>query len=251
MTTAPHLVLDSAAPGTLDGRHLRAAAFQEVRLAYTRQILERLSPGRRALVVGGGRGPLPGGLAGLGLDVTAVDPSAEATALAGAAAGPPVSYRTAPAEALDVPAGSFDLAYCADTFEVVPDLDRVIAQAAAALRPGGVLVYDTVNRTPVSRLVYLGAFQAIPWTRIMPPGRYSADRLRPPSEVAAALARHGLASGGVCGFKPKSAAALVKAVRARRAGRITDEQVPEAVGFVLDPEGAPVVTYLGHAVREG
>jgi 2-polyprenyl-6-hydroxyphenyl methylase / 3-demethylubiquinone-9 3-methyltransferase len=175
-------------------------------------------------------------------------PSAAATALAEAADdGSVARYRTAPPDELGVPDGSADLVYCADTFEITDDLDAVLHEVARALRPGGVLVYDTVTRTVVSRLVYLGGFQGIPATRIMPPGRYAAARLRPPEELVPALARHGLVSGDVCSFEPQSRRALVSAVLARRRGQITDADVPSALRFELAPGHRPVVTYLGFA----
>ncbi|MET8009266.1 hypothetical protein ABZU86_09645 [Streptomyces sp. NPDC005271] len=118
------------------------------------------------------------------------------------------------------------------------------------LRPGGVLVYDTVNRTLLSRLIYLGAFQRLPMTRIMPAGRYAAARLRTPAELAAALDRQGLRHEDTCAFKPKDPRSLVKATMARRRGRIGDEQIPPVVRFVLAPDAKPQVTYLGYA-RKG
>ncbi len=242
--------LDS--PGAVDGRHIRAVTFQAVRLQYVRRTLERtgLKPeGAPAVVVGSGRGDLARGLAGLGMAVTALDPSPVATELARQAdPGSSTTYRTATAEALDgVPDAAYAFAYYADTFETTSDLPAVIADAARVLRPGGVLVYDTVARTPVSRLIYLGAFQAVPLTRIMPPHRYRADRLRPPADVAAALAAAGVTSEDVCGFRPRSVAALVRAVLARKSGRLRDEDLPAAVEFVLDPGHEPLVTYLGAA----
>jgi 2-polyprenyl-6-hydroxyphenyl methylase/3-demethylubiquinone-9 3-methyltransferase len=81
----------------------------------------------------------------------------------------------------------------------------------------------------------------------MPPGRYRAERLRRPQEMADALARAGLTSEDVCGFAPRSVRALVSAVLARRRGRIRDDQIPGAVGFELTPDHTPVVTYLGFA----
>jgi 2-polyprenyl-6-hydroxyphenyl methylase/3-demethylubiquinone-9 3-methyltransferase len=252
---APRLVLDSSAPGTVDGRHLRAVTFQDVRMRYLTGVLreERLpAAGARAVVVGGGRGLLARALAGLGMDVTSLDPSPEATELARQAHGPgdpPVAYEVAEPERPRLPDGAFDLAVYTDTFEVTDDLDAVLAAAARLLRPGGVLVYDTVNRTLLSRLIYLVAFQRLPATRIMPPNRYAASRLRPPAELAERMTAHGLTDLGTCSFHPKSAAALVSATRARRAGRVTDEQLPGLVEFRLDPDGSPLVTYLGHARR--
>jgi 2-polyprenyl-6-hydroxyphenyl methylase/3-demethylubiquinone-9 3-methyltransferase len=101
------------------------------------------------------------------------------------------------------------------------------------------------------RAVYLGAFQGLPFTRIMPPGRYAADRLRPPAEVRAVLAAHGLRSEDVCGFKPASIGRLVSAVLRRRRGRLTDAETGPLTGFVLDRKGPPIVPYLGWASKPG
>jgi 2-polyprenyl-6-hydroxyphenyl methylase / 3-demethylubiquinone-9 3-methyltransferase len=253
MTSAPHIELDSRLPDTVDGRQIRAVAFQDVRLEYVTATLKNLgltAAGSRALVVGSGRGLLAGGLARLGFTVVAVDPSATATAMAGEAherENLAVVHKTAPAEDLSLAGEGFDVVYLADTLEITNDPDRVIEQAARALKPGGVLIYDTVNRTLLSRLIYLGAFQAVPFTRIMPPGRYAAARLRPPAELASLLDRHGLRNQGICGFKPKDPRSLIRATLARRRGQITDEEIPPIVGFVLTPHGSPVVTYLGYA----
>jgi 2-polyprenyl-6-hydroxyphenyl methylase/3-demethylubiquinone-9 3-methyltransferase len=251
MVRAPHIELDSRSPETIDGRQIRAVAFQDVRLEYVNGILKTLrvpTAGSRALVVGSGRGLLAGGLARLGFDVVAVDPSATATAMAREASERlSIMYETAPAEDLGLEDALFDVAYYADTFEITPHLGRVVEQAARVLKPGGVLVYDTVNRTLLSRLIYLGAFQALPMTRIVPPGRYAAARLRTPAELADVLDRHGLHNEDICGFKPKNPLNLIKATLARRSGRITDEDIPPIVDFVLTPDGRPVVTYLGYA----
>ncbi|MEU4420913.1 methyltransferase domain-containing protein [Actinoplanes sp. NPDC024001] len=245
---SPRVELDTRSAEAIDGRHLRAVAFQEVRLQYLRKIPHRVRAGARILVIGGGRGTLPAGLAALGLDVTSADPSPVATELATAAVAG-VTFTTAAAEDLPFPDASFDVVYCADTFEITGDLDAVIREAARVLRPGGTLVYDTVNRTAPGRAVYLGAFQGFRFTRIMPPGRYAAARLRPPAEVARVLAAHGLHSEDVCGFRPASVVRLVTAVLRRRRGRLTDDEVGPLTGFVLDPKGPPLVTYLGWAAK--
>ncbi|GAB7185409.1 hypothetical protein ATKI12_5240 [Kitasatospora sp. Ki12] len=251
MGTTPHIELDAASPAAIDGRHIRALSFQAVRMEYLGEVAPR-GEGRAALVVGGGRGLIAAGLARSGYRVTAVDPSPVATGHARAAHrrdGLAITDLVARAEELPFGDDEFDLVYGADTLEVTDRLDDVLAQTARVLAPGGTLVYDTVSRTPLSRLVYLGAFQAVPMTRIMPPGRYSADRLRPPAELAAALSRHGLHNRDVREFKPRNPLGLVRAVLARRAGRITDEEIPPLVDFVLSPAARPLVTYLGYAVK--
>ncbi|MFF0739312.1 class I SAM-dependent methyltransferase [Streptomyces sp. NPDC004111] len=252
MATAPHIAVDTSGPGTVDGRHIRALTFQSVRLEYVRHVLAEVglaAAGGTALVVGSGRGLPARGLARLGFEVVATDPSPAATALAGEAdEGLGITYLTAPAEQLALPDDSFDLVYCADTLEITARPDAVLAEAARVLRPGGAFVYDTVNRTAVARLVYLGAFQTFPGTRIMPRGRYAAARLRTPAELAEALGRVGLSARDVSAFKPRDVRALVRAARGRRRGTLTDAQLPELVDMVLEPEGRAVVTYLGYAV---
>ncbi|MHA6627143.1 class I SAM-dependent methyltransferase [Pseudonocardia sichuanensis] len=248
------IALDS--PGAVDGRHIRAVTFQPVRMQYVRHTLERtgLEPGGApAVVVGSTRGELARGLAALGMEVTALDPAPAATRLAQDADGSgAIHYRTAAAEDLGtLPDAAFAFAYYADTFEITADLPAVIGHAARILRPGGLLVYDTVARTPLSRLVYLGAFQTLPPTRIMPPGRYRAERLRPPAEVADVLSAAGLRVDDVCGFRPRSIGALVRAVLARKSGRLRDEDLASAVEFLLDPGHAPPVTYFGAARKPG
>ncbi|MFF3710889.1 methyltransferase domain-containing protein [Streptomyces phaeochromogenes] len=251
MAAAPHIALDTAGPTAVDGRHIRALTFQSVRLEYLRRVLSEVgltAAGSRALVVGSGRGLLARGLARLGFEVVAADSSPAATVLAQEADdGLGITYLTAPAEELGLPDDTFDLLYCADTLEITERPDAVLAQAARVLRPGGAFVYDTVNRTPISRLIYLGAFQAFPGTRIMPRGRYAAHRLRRPAELTEALEQAGLSAQDVSAFKPRDVRSLVRATRGRRRGTLTDDQLPELVDMVLQPEGSPVVTYLGHA----
>ncbi|QWB21128.1 methyltransferase domain-containing protein [Streptomyces koelreuteriae] len=65
--------------------------------------------------------------------------------------------------------------YCADTLEITDRPDTVLREVARVLRPGGAFVYDTVNRTLVSRLIYLGARGACRVPR--PGGAVRAGRL--------------------------------------------------------------------------
>ena len=219
----------------LDGFHIRGASFQPVRNGYARDVLvdrQGYDPAvTKALVVGPGGDLLAGELTRLGFDVT----------------GP---------AGLDdphqLPLGDkdVDVAYYADTFEITDDLDGVVAEAARVVRDGGTVLYDTVNRTPLSRLLYLGVMQSWPGTRIFPRGRYAKDRLRPPADVAAALGRHGLRNDDVRGFLPGSPLRLVKAMHRARKGTIGDDELAELSGMHLGPEGkAGPVTYLGFATK--
>lgn len=248
------ITLNARGSGILDGRQVRAMAFAPAR----DQLLHRIfSAGdsstmrpSRALVIGGGYSPIAGALRDRGFETTAVDPSAAATAIARSGA-PEERFSTAPATDLGVEEESFDFVYCADTLEVGDDLDGMIGAAAATARPGATLIFDTVTDTPIAKLIYLLAFQRLPFTRIMPPGRYAASRLRNPRDLERACRRAGVSINAIVGFEPKSVGSLVRAVLDRRSDQISDEDLPAAAGFRLSPEGhAPVVTYFAVTTKE-
>lgn len=202
----------------VDGARIRAVSMQDVRLEYVTRTMRALglTAAGSSVLVWSGQGLLSRGLAGLGFDVADQE-------------------------------GPFDVVYCSDTFEVATDLAGVVERVSAALKPGGVLIYDTVNDNPLSRLVYLGLFQGLKSTRIMPAGRYAAERLRKPAALAEVLGRHGLRNEDVCAFKPKNPLTLLKATRAARRGDLSDADMARLVAMVLDPKGPPLVTYFGHA----
>lgn len=251
-TTRQKITLNERGPGVLDGRQVRAMAFAHARDDLLDQVLSgrHLAHGQaRALVVGGGYSPLAASLRDRGLDTTAIDSSTTATTIARETTDG-VTFRTAPPTALGVEPRSFDLVYCADTLEVASDLDAVMASLSSALRQGGTLILDTVTDTVIAKLIYLLAFQRLPFTQIMPPGRYSAARLRNPRDVELSCAAVGLTVDSVIGFEPASVSALVKAILDRRSGRITDAALPQTAGFHLSEEGhAPVVTYFAIATK--
>ena len=132
------------------------------RMRYFRAVLARLgrlpADGRSptALDVGSGAGFLAEEFCRLGFAVTGVDPSAVSVASAAAHAerdGLDIRYRVGTGERLPVPSGSFDVVYCSDVLEHVRDVDQVLAETARALKPGGVYLFDTLNRTLLSKLV--------------------------------------------------------------------------------------------------
>ena len=247
------ITLNTHGPGIIDGRQIRAAAFVPAREQLLDRILQEradLAHGsRRALVIGAGYSPLPSALRDRGFQTTAIDPSAEATAIAQAHT-PQVDFRTASASGLKVEPASFDLVYCTDTLEVDDNLDGVLAAVEKAARPGAVVILDTVTDTAIAKLIYLLVFQRLWFTSIVPPGRYSSDRLRNPLELEEACRRAGLAVDTVIGFEPKSVGSLVQGLLKRRSGRITDEELAVLAGFHLSKANhAPLVTYFAVATK--
>lgn len=181
-----------------------------VRFGYMRGVLVdtlRIDPrGKRALDIGCGGGFLAEEFAKLGCDVTGIDPSAPSIAQAAAHAGEAglaITYRVASGEAIPFADTTFDIAYCCDVLEHVDDLDRVIAETARVLKPGGVYLFDTINRTFISKLVVIKLLQEWKPTRILTTNLHDWAMFITPDELRAALARHGLVCRDIVGINPK------------------------------------------------
>jgi 2-polyprenyl-6-hydroxyphenyl methylase/3-demethylubiquinone-9 3-methyltransferase len=146
--------------------------------------------GKRALDVGCGAGLLCEPLARLGAEVTGVDAAPESIAVArehAAARGRAVDYRSGELAALGL--GRFDLVTGMEVLEHVADKPAFVAQLAAHLAPGGLLVLSTPNRTPASRALLVGAAEAI---GMVPRGTHDWHDFVTPEELEALLADAGL-----------------------------------------------------------
>jgi 2-polyprenyl-6-hydroxyphenyl methylase/3-demethylubiquinone-9 3-methyltransferase len=179
------------------------------RFAYFRAVLsERLGldpRGLRVLDVGCGGGLLSEEFAALGCAVTGVDRSLPSLAAAREHAGRSglnIDYRQASAEALPFDAAQFDVVCCCDVLEHVDDPDAVVAQIARVLKPGGVFVFDTINRTFMSKLVAIKLAQDWRLTRLIPRDVHVWDKFIRPHELAASMNRHGLREHEFAGLSP-------------------------------------------------
>ncbi|MEL6486301.1 MAG: bifunctional 2-polyprenyl-6-hydroxyphenol methylase/3-demethylubiquinol 3-O-methyltransferase UbiG [Pseudomonadota bacterium] len=118
--------------------------------------------GKAALDIGCGAGLLCEPLARLGADVTGVDASAQNVSVAAAhaeAMGLDIRYMAGDVASLDI--GTFDLVTSVEVIEHVADKRAFIADVAARIAPGGLLVMSTPNRTAASRVLLVGAAEAI------------------------------------------------------------------------------------------
>jgi 2-polyprenyl-6-hydroxyphenyl methylase / 3-demethylubiquinone-9 3-methyltransferase len=179
------------------------------RFGYFREVLTnrlRIDPrGMTALDIGCGGGFLAEEFARLGCRVTGVDPSTPTLETARAHAhrsGLEIDYRVGAGEELPVDDAGFDLAYCCDVLEHVDDLDRVIAETARALKPGGIYLFDTVNRTFLSKLVAIKLMQDWKPTRVFDTTLHDWARFIKPEEMRNTLARHHLPLQEVVGLRP-------------------------------------------------
>ena len=171
-----------------------------VRLEYLRGAIDAHWPdgrfaakplaGKGALDIGCGAGLLCEPLARLGAAVTGVDASAENVAVAAAhAGGMGLDIRYMPGEVASLDIGTFDLVTCVEVIEHVADKRAFIADVAARLAPGGLLVMSTPNRTAASRLLLVGAAEAIGY---VPKGTHHWGDFITPDEFADLLGEVGL-----------------------------------------------------------
>jgi 2-polyprenyl-6-hydroxyphenyl methylase / 3-demethylubiquinone-9 3-methyltransferase len=148
----------------------------------------------RVLDIGCGGGILSEPLARLGAAVVGADPSQAniaAAQLHAADAGVSVDYRATTAEALADEGERFDLVLAMEVVEHVADLDLFIRRCTEMVRPGGLMITATLNRTLKSfALAIVGAEYVLRW---LPRGTHQWEKFVTPDELEAALERHGLA----------------------------------------------------------
>lgn len=169
-----------------------------------RHIETRLGPvkGLKVLDVGCGGGLLAEGLARRGAQVTGIDLSEAAIAVAeehARASGLAIDYRCLPTEALAAEApAAFDRVCCLEMLEHVPDPEAIVAACVRLLRPGGQVMFSTINRNPKAFLLAIvGAEQLL---RLIPKGTHDYALFIKPSELSAWCRAVGLEVLGLHGL---------------------------------------------------
>src|SRR4249920_248 len=149
--------------------------------------LDALS-GLRMLDIGCGGGILSEPLARLGAAVVGADPSQTniaAARLHAGEAGLSVDYRATTAEALADAGERFDIVLAMEVVEHVADLSLFVRRCAEMVRPGGLMITATLNRTLKSfALAIVGAEYVLRW---LPRGTHQWDKFVTPNELEIAL----------------------------------------------------------------
>ena len=171
-----------------------------VRLRFIRQAIDchwtgatgsaKPLAGKAALDIGCGAGLVCEPLARLGADVTGVDAAAENVAAASAhaeGAGLDIRYMTGEIAGFDI--GSFDLVTCLEVIEHVADKRAFLFDVTERLAPGGLLVLSTPNRTAASRVLLVGAAEAVGY---VPRGTHRWSDFVTPEELGDLMGEVGL-----------------------------------------------------------
>ncbi|HUD89275.1 MAG TPA: bifunctional 2-polyprenyl-6-hydroxyphenol methylase/3-demethylubiquinol 3-O-methyltransferase UbiG [Xanthobacteraceae bacterium] len=177
--------------------------FNPVRLGYIRdraaahfgrdaKRLDSLA-GLRVLDIGCGGGILSEPLARLGASVVGADPAERNIAVArdhAAQAGLAIDYRNTTAEALAEAGEAFDVVLAMEVVEHVADVGLFVDICASMVKPDGLMVVATLNRTMKSfALAIVGAEYILRW---LPRGTHQWDKFVTPNELDIAIEQSGM-----------------------------------------------------------
>ena len=188
------------------------------------------------LDAGCGGGLMAEPMARLGAAVTAIDAEPQTVEIArahAAAAGLDIDYRCAAVESL---AGErFDAVLALELIEHVPDPGAFVRAAAGLLKPGGLMLFSTLNRTAASLLkAKIGAEYLLRW---LPPGTHDFSRFVKPSELARAARAAGLRPTAVSGMSYAPLPGAWRLTRDLSVNYLMAATLPDPAGLVSDYGG--------------
>ncbi|MFC3050625.1 bifunctional 2-polyprenyl-6-hydroxyphenol methylase/3-demethylubiquinol 3-O-methyltransferase UbiG [Kordiimonas pumila] len=157
--------------------------------------------GLRFLDIGCGGGLVSEPVARLGADMVSVDASEKnikTASLHAANAGLKIDFRNTTAESLVDLGEQFDVIINMEVVEHVADVDAFLTACAALLKPGGLMLMSTINRTVKAYLfAIIGAEHVLRW---LPVGAHDWNKFLKPAELANALKKTGLTHTAPTGF---------------------------------------------------
>jgi 2-polyprenyl-6-hydroxyphenyl methylase/3-demethylubiquinone-9 3-methyltransferase len=159
---------------------------------------------RDVLDLGCGGGFMAETLAQRGATVVGIDPCAPAIAAAISHArvmGLPIDYRVGWGESLPLASGSLDVIVCVDVLEHVDSLDTVLEEIRRVLKPGGLLLFDTINCTPLATFVMVTMAERV--LRLLPRGTHDPRAFIAPEQLRTKLEALDFSVSPMVGFGPR------------------------------------------------
>ena len=199
-----HFAKDSAHWWDESGPFAPLHRLNPVRLGYIKSQLAADKTGAKALTglkildIGCGGGLVCEPLARMGASVTGIDADANAIAVAKAHAEKSnleIDYRNSASEDIK---GTFDAVLALEIVEHVADIPAFIQSCAKLCKPGGMVIFSTLNRTP--RSFALGVVAAEHILRWVPRGTHDWKKFVKPSELVTQAEQNGLTAADLCGL---------------------------------------------------
>ena len=157
--------------------------------------------GLTILDIGCGAGLLSESLSRLGAHVTGLDPapaSIEAARAHAEATGAELTYRAGTAEELAAEGAKFDVVLAMEVVEHVENVSAFVGVAASLVKPGGIALFSTLNRTGKSFALGIVAAEYI--LRWVERGTHRWEQFVTPLELTGALRRAGFVVTGKRGM---------------------------------------------------
>ena len=193
-------------------------AFTPIRIDYILANIERFWPvaaraeashaqpltGLRILDIGCGGGLLAEPMARLGGSVTGTDvteAAITAAALHASQNGLDIDYQCCTAETLASSGARFDVIYASEVIEHVADRALFIEAIARMLKPQGVVIITTINRSLPALLLAKFALEYI--VRLVPAGTHDPRKFVRPAELRAEFAAAGIMLDDITGLAPR------------------------------------------------
>jgi 2-polyprenyl-6-hydroxyphenyl methylase/3-demethylubiquinone-9 3-methyltransferase len=182
-----HILLHQARPFDQngDGQTIALKSFPPYQIDTTNlQIFQGVS----ILDVGCGGGLVCEPLCRLGGQITGIDgsgPTIEVAKAHSALMGLDIDYRVSTIEELVASGESYDVVLALEIVEHVANVHGFVKSCIQVLKPGGIIIFSTLNRTLKSYLVaILGAEYLMRW---LPRGTHNWSKFLTPAELAAPL----------------------------------------------------------------
>ncbi len=162
---------------------------------------------QEVLEIGCGGGLIAHGLAQRGALLIGIDPAENAlevarTKVRQSGLGQNAYFEQGYAESLPYADGSFSAIVCLDVLEHVQDLAATLKEITRVLAPGGIFIFDTINRTLAARLALIWIGESIPVNGLTP-GIHDYEKFIKPQELRNVLLTNELTIGEMTGFMPR------------------------------------------------
>ena len=224
------------------------------RVNYAKRVFDQLEMNLleiSALEVGCGGGILTEEIAKMGFITTGIDPSEQSLTNAKKHAKDnnlKINYERGTGENLPFQNNSFDVVFCCDVLEHVYDLPKVISEISRVLKNEGIFIYDTFNRTILSKISAIKILQE--WGRwaIMPPNLHVWEMFIKPDEIRSLLRENQFDWKEHRGAKPNiSYLNMLRYLRKRATGELTYEEFGKK--FLMVESSSIKLMYIGYALK--
>jgi 2-polyprenyl-6-hydroxyphenyl methylase/3-demethylubiquinone-9 3-methyltransferase len=137
---------------------------------------------------------------------------------------------------------------CCDALEHIPDWEGVIAEVWRVLKTNGLFLFDTINRTPQSKVNFIFGLQEFSFTKLFPKDTHVWEMFITPEELTGAIEKYGMEVQGLSGGAiPRNPLSTLMEVRRYKLGDINVAELGRRLELKLSDDLS--LNYLGYAQK--